>query len=74
MVKQAVDGETSTTIAVRVTPRAKKNDSHQILDDGRVKVRLTAPPSIRGPAGRARFPGRAALALSAGELRRRLPL
>lgn len=44
MVKQAVDGETSTTIAVRVTPRAKKNEIHQILDDGRVKVRLTAPP------------------------------
>jgi uncharacterized protein (TIGR00251 family) len=44
MIKQAMDGETSTTIAVRVTPRAKKNEIHQILDDGRVKVRLKAPP------------------------------
>ena len=49
MVEQALRGEKSTSIVVRVTPRAKKNEIHQIRDDGRVKIRLKAPP-VNGKA------------------------
>jgi uncharacterized protein (TIGR00251 family) len=34
-------------ISVRVTPRSPKNEISEILDDGTVKIRLTAPPVDR---------------------------
>ena len=39
-------------ISVRVLPRAKKNEVAGFMPDGRVKVRLTAPP-VEGAANRA---------------------
>jgi uncharacterized protein (TIGR00251 family) len=41
-----------TALALRVTPRASKNESVGILSDGTVKVHLTAPP-LEGKANRA---------------------
>ena len=41
-----------TRLAVRVTPRAKKNEIAQVLEDGTVKIRLKAPP-VEGKANRA---------------------
>ncbi len=37
------DGETGAAITVRVTPRSSRNEISEILDDGTVKIRLTAP-------------------------------
>lgn len=37
-------GKKGATFAVRVVPRARKNEISQVLDDGTVKIRLTAPP------------------------------
>lgn len=31
-------------MAVRVTPRASRNEIVEVLDDGTIKVRLSAPP------------------------------
>ncbi len=45
------DGKTSAAITVRVTPRTAKNEIHDILDDGTVKIRLTAPP-VEGKANK----------------------
>jgi uncharacterized protein len=36
------DGRTGAAITVRVTPRASRNEISEILDDGTIKVRLTA--------------------------------
>jgi uncharacterized protein (TIGR00251 family) len=44
MVKQFVDGKESSVISIRVIPRSKKSEISQVLDDGTIKVRLTAPP------------------------------
>ncbi len=38
------DGKKGAALAVRVTPRASKNEIIEILSDGTVKVHLTAPP------------------------------
>jgi hypothetical protein len=38
------DGRKGAAVAVRVTPRAPKNEIVDILSDGTVKVHLTAPP------------------------------
>jgi uncharacterized protein (TIGR00251 family) len=38
------DGKKGVALAVRVTPRASKNEIVDILSDGTVKVHLTAPP------------------------------
>ena len=38
------NGKTGAALAVRVTPRASKNEIVDILSDGTVKVHLTAPP------------------------------
>ncbi len=46
------DGKTGAAIAVRVTPRTAKNEIFAILDDGTVKIRLTAPP-VEGKANKA---------------------
>ncbi len=39
------NGKKGAAIAVRVTPRASKNEISDILDDGTVKIRLTASAS-----------------------------
>ncbi len=36
------DGKMGAAITVRVTPRSSRNEINEILDDGTVKVRLTA--------------------------------
>ena len=43
------DGMKGAALAIRVTPRAKKDEVSGILDDGTIKVRLTAPP-VEGKA------------------------
>lgn len=39
------DGKMGAAITVRVTPKSSRNEISEILDDGTVKVRLTAPPT-----------------------------
>jgi uncharacterized protein (TIGR00251 family) len=43
------DGKKGAALAVRVTPRASKNEIVDILSDGTIKVHLTAPP-VEGKA------------------------
>ncbi len=38
------DGKSGSALAVRITPRASRNEIHEILDDGTVKIRITAAP------------------------------
>lgn len=42
---QMHDGQKGSALAVRVTPRASRNEIVEILDDGTVKVRLAAAPA-----------------------------
>ena len=37
------DGHLGAALAVRVTPRASRNEITEIMPDGSIKVRLTAP-------------------------------
>jgi uncharacterized protein YggU (UPF0235/DUF167 family) len=37
------DGKSGAAITVRVTPRASRDELSEVLDDGTLKVRLTAP-------------------------------
>ncbi len=46
---QLHDGMKGAALAVRVTPRASRNEIVEVLTDGTVKVRLTAPP-VEGKA------------------------
>ena len=46
------DGKKGAALAVRVTPRASKNEIVEVLSDGTVKVHLTAPP-VNGQANQA---------------------
>jgi len=46
------DGQKGAALAIRVTPRASKNEIVDILSDGTVKIRLTAPP-VEGQANEA---------------------
>ena len=46
------DGKKGAALAVRVTPRASKNEIVEVLSDGTVKIRLTAPP-VEGKANEA---------------------
>jgi uncharacterized protein len=46
------DGKKGVALVLRVTPRASKNEIVEILSDGTVKVRLTAPP-VEGKANEA---------------------
>lgn len=46
------DGGRGAALAVRVTPRASRNEIVGILSDGTVKVHLTAPP-LEGRANEA---------------------
>ena len=39
------DGKKGSALAVRVTPRASRNEIVELLDDGTIKVRLAAPPA-----------------------------
>jgi uncharacterized protein (TIGR00251 family) len=45
-------GQKGAALAVRVTPRASRNEIVEILNDGTVRVRLTAPP-VEGKANEA---------------------
>lgn len=38
-------GQKGSALAVRVTPRASRNEIVEVLDDGTIRVRLAAPPS-----------------------------
>jgi hypothetical protein len=46
------DGKRGAALAIRVTPRAKRNEVSEILEDGTIKIRITAPP-VEGKANRA---------------------
>jgi len=46
------DGKKGAALAVWVTPRASKNEIVEVLNDGTVKVHLTAPP-VNGKANEA---------------------
>ncbi len=46
------DGKKGAALAVRVTPRASKDEIVEILSDGTVKVHITAPP-VEGKANAA---------------------
>jgi uncharacterized protein (TIGR00251 family) len=45
-------GRSGSALAVRVTPRASRNEIVEVLSDGTVKVHLTAPP-VEGKANEA---------------------
>lgn len=38
------DGKKGAALAIRVTPRARRNEIVEVLSDGTVKIRLTAQP------------------------------
>jgi hypothetical protein len=38
------DGKKGAALAVRITPRASRNEISEVLNDGTVKIRLTAAP------------------------------
>jgi uncharacterized protein len=46
------DARTGTAISVKVIPRAKKNEVAGLMEDGSVRIRLTAPP-VEGAANQA---------------------
>ena len=46
------DGQKGAALAVRVTPRARRNEIVEIQNDGTIKIRLTAPP-VEGKANEA---------------------
>lgn len=39
------DGKRGAALAIRVTPRASKNEIVEVMSDGTVRIRLTASPS-----------------------------
>jgi uncharacterized protein (TIGR00251 family) len=47
-----LDGKRGTVLALKVMPRASKNKIVEVMSDGTVKVRLTAPP-VDGKANQA---------------------
>ncbi len=46
------DGKKGAALAIRVTPRASRNEIVEVLADGTIKIRLTAPP-VEGKANEA---------------------
>ncbi len=46
------NGKRGSALAIRVTPRASRDEIAEILSDGTIRVRLTAPP-VEGKANRA---------------------
>lgn len=39
------NGKKGSALAVRVTPRASRNEIVELLDDGTIKVRIASPPA-----------------------------
>lgn len=39
------DGKKGSALAVRVTPRASRNEIVEVMNDGTIKVRIAAPPA-----------------------------
>ncbi|MEX1247344.1 MAG: DUF167 domain-containing protein [Anaerolineales bacterium] len=55
MVKKArrlTDGKRGAALAIRVTPRARRDEIVEVLADQTIKIRLTAPP-LEGRANEA---------------------
>jgi uncharacterized protein len=52
MADKNVDPSHDGIIKVKLTPRASKNEITGIMDDGTIKIRLTAPP-VDGKANQA---------------------
>jgi len=46
------DGDKGSALAIRVTPRSSRNEISEVLDNGTVRIRLTAPP-VEGKANEA---------------------
>lgn len=46
------DGKGGAALAIRVTPKARRNAIVGVLDDGTIKIHLTAPP-VEGQANQA---------------------
>lgn len=46
------DGKWGSALAIRVTPRASRNEIAAVLNDGTIRIRLTAPP-VEGKANKA---------------------
>ena len=46
------DGKHGAALTIRVTPRARKTEFSGILDDGTVRIRISAPP-VEGKANKA---------------------
>ncbi len=46
------DGKSGAALTVRVTPRARKTEVAEIMDDGTLRIRVTAPP-VEGKANAA---------------------
>ena len=46
------DGKKGAALAIRVTPRARRNEVVGILNDGTIRIRITAPP-VEGKANEA---------------------
>lgn len=46
------NGKKGSALAIRVTPRARRNEIAEILHDGTIRIRLTAPP-VEGKANQA---------------------
>jgi hypothetical protein len=42
---QMHDGQRGSALAVRVTPRASRNEIVEVLDDGTIRVRIAASPA-----------------------------
>jgi uncharacterized protein (TIGR00251 family) len=38
-------GKKGSALAIRITPRASRNEIVELLEDGTIKVRIAAPPS-----------------------------
>ncbi len=41
------DGRKGAALAIRVIPRARKNEIAEIMSDGSIKIRLNSPPDER---------------------------
>ena len=39
------DGKKGSALAVRVTPRASRNEIVELLEDGTIKIRIASPPA-----------------------------
>ena len=46
------DGKSGAALTVRVTPRARRTEVAEILEDGTIRIRVTAPP-VEGKANAA---------------------